>query len=310
MKAPFTINPVLVAIALSYRNPRLIADTVLPRIPVSVKNFSYTAYTAADAFSLPETRVARTAQPEQVEFSGVDTPSFTNDHGLDDPVPQDDIDQAAAAGLPDPLLRATRGLTDLIALAREVRVAALVFNAANFAAANKVTLVGTQQWSDYANSTPVTDMQVGLDACIMRPNIGVFGRAVWSKLSAHPAIAKAVYGPANVGGLVTRRAFADLFELEDVYVGEGWVNTAKKGQAAAYTRVWGKFGALLYRNPNADTKGQTAFGFTAEYGQRVAGNWEDKDIGIRGGQRVRVAESVREVIAANDLGYLFSAAVA
>ena len=60
----------------------------------------------------------------------------------------------------------TEGLTDLIALRREVRVAALVFAAANYATANKVQLAGNDQWSVvHADSNPIPDITAGLDAC-------------------------------------------------------------------------------------------------------------------------------------------------
>ncbi len=42
----------------------------------------------------------------------------------------------------------------------------------------------------------------------------------------------------------------------------------------------------------------------------MAGRREDPDIGLRGGVRVRVGESVKELIVANDLGYYFENAVA
>jgi hypothetical protein len=65
----------------------------------------------------------------------------------------------------------------------------------------------------------------------------------------------------------------------------------------------------LYRDTFAGTSGAT-FGFTAQWGSKVAGSIEDKDIGMRGGARVRVGESVAEVLCANDLGYFFQNAVA
>lgn len=199
---------------------------------------------------------------------------------------------------------------NLIELDREVRTAALVFAAAQYAAANKITLSGTSQFSDYANSDPLGVIMAGLDACIMRPNVAVMGRAVFTKLCMHPEIVKAVHGNSGDAGIVQRRAVADLFELEDVLVGEGWVNTARKGQAATLSRVWGKHIALIHRNLTAGPNSGLTFGFTAQFGSRIAGATPDKNIGMRGGQLVRAGESVKEVITANDLGYLIVDAVA
>jgi hypothetical protein len=94
-------------------------------------------------------------------------------------------------------------------------------------------------------------------------------------------------------------------------VGQGFLNTAKKGQTPSLSRVWGKHAALIHRDGLADSRGnRTTFGFTAQWGERIAGTIRDPNVGMRGGTVVRVGESVAEVIAAPDLGYLFENAVA
>ncbi len=186
--APFPIIPELTAISIAYRNPRLIADAVLPRVTVGKKQFSYQLQTKAEGFTVPDTKVGRKSAPTKVEFSGTKTDSSTDDYGLDDPIPDDDIKNAAEGY--DPVGRAVEGLTNLIALDREVRASALVFALNTYAAANRVTLAGNDQWSDFVNSDPIDDVMVGLDACIMRPNIMVIGRAAYSKLVMHPKICK------------------------------------------------------------------------------------------------------------------------
>lgn len=309
--APFPISPFLTGIAVSYRNSRLIADEVLPRVPVGVQEFKYTKYAKEDSFTIPDTKIGRTSRPNEVEFGGSEQTSATRDYGLEDPIPQADIDNSQGTQF-NPLARGTELLTDLILLDREKRTGDLVFNAASYATGNKTTLAGVTQWSD-ATSDPVSAILNALDSMIVRPNIAVFGRAVFTKLIQHSKIVAAAIplgGNADKGGIVTRQAIANLFELDDVQVGEGWVNTAKKGQAPNLVRVWGKHAAFLVRNPLATPNSGLTFGFTAQFGGRVAGSRPDENIGLRGGQRVRVGESVKELITANDLGYFFQDAVA
>ncbi|MDT4884304.1 hypothetical protein FQZ97_1204280 [compost metagenome] len=74
-------------------------------------------------------------------------------------------------------------------------------------------------------------------------------------------------------------------------------------------RAWGPHAAFLYRDRLANNSGGTTFGFTAQWGTRISGSIEDGDIGLRGGQRVRVGESTKEVVCAPDLGYFFENAV-
>ncbi|MUI52382.1 phage capsid protein, partial [Pseudomonas aeruginosa] len=136
--APFPIDPELTAIAIAYRNGRMIADEVLPRVPVGKQEFKYWKYDLAQGFTVPETLVGRKSKPNEVEFSATDETSSTEDHGLDAPVPQADIDDAPTNY--NPLGHATEQTTNLILLDREARTSKLVFNPNSYAAGNKRTL--------------------------------------------------------------------------------------------------------------------------------------------------------------------------
>ncbi len=306
--APFPIQPALTAISIAYRNVRMIADGVLPRTQIAKQEFLYIKQTLADSFTPVDVKVGRKSQPNRIDFSAAQVSDATEDFALDDAVPQADIDNAPPNY--DPLGRAVEGITDLVILAREQRTANLVFTLANYPAANRVTLSGTGQWSDFTNSNPIADIMTGLDTVVKRPNVLVLGRATFSKLVQHPRIVKAVLGNAGDSGIARRQDLADLFELDDVLVGEGWVNTAKKGQAASLARVWGKHALLFNRDNNADTQRGVTFGYTAQFGTRVAGSQVDPNVGMRGGVVVRAGESVKELIAANDLAYFIQNAVA
>lgn len=307
-KAPFPIQPELMAIAIAYRNQRMIADEVMPRVPVGTQDFKYLQHTMAEGFTLPNTKVGRKSQPNQVEFSATELSSSTDDYGLDDPVPQADIDNAPPNY--NPLGRATEGIMNLVELDREVRVANVVFNANTYGAANKVTLSGTSQFSDFTNSDPLATITAAMDGLIMRPNVMVIGRPAFSVLARHPQIVKAVHGNDGGSGIARRRDIAELLELEDILVGEAWVNTARKGQAMTLARTWGKHISLIYRDKTASNRNGITFGLTAQFGGRIAGAIPDKDIGLRGGQRVRAGESVKELVCAPLLGYFIQNAVA
>ena len=308
-KFPFPIDPVMTAVVVAFRNKRLIADDVLPRVPVGKKEFKYSKHTFEEGFTIPNTLVGRKSKPNQAEFSSTDETASCEDYGLDDPIPQDDINHAPANY--NPLNRAAEGLMDLILLDREVRTAGLVFDATKYHADNKVVLAGGDQFSDFVASDPIEVIMDALDSMIMRANVAVFGRAVFSKLVRHPKVVKAIHGNSGDAGIATRRQIAELFELEDVLVGEAFLNTAKKGETATLSRVWGKHASLIYRDSMANTSGnRTTFGFTAEHGSRIAGATPDANIGLRGGQRVRVGETVKELITSDRLGYFIQNAVA
>ena len=310
MKQPFVTDPILTGITLSFRNPStaLIADAVLPRTSVGKEQFSYNSYPLEDAFTVPDTRVGRTSKVGQVEFGAKRETAQTEDYGLEDPIPNKDFDNAQGSGY-DPEGRATEVLTDLLLLDREVRTANVVFNPGSYAPKNKATLTGPTQWSNEA-SDPIKQFEDVIDGLLLKPNKLVLGRSGWTILKRHPKVVAAVLGSANATGRVTKQGLADILELQEIIVGEGWVNVARKGQDVNLQRAWGKHAALLYVNPNADADRGITFGFTAQWKNRIAAKYEDKDIGLEGGIAIRVGERVKELVIAPTLGYFFQNAVA
>lgn len=319
--APFTVQSHLTAISLAYRNASYIADAVLPRVPVLSDSFKYTTYTKADGFNMPDTRVGRKSKPNEIDFSASEATASTVDYALDEVIPHRDIELARAAQatngvMPvDPMMRSTELLTELVALGREKRVADTVFGTGTYGSSNKATLSGTSQWS-HADSDPVSAILAARDGLLMGANTLVLGQSVWTTLRQHPKVVAAVYplgGNGASGGVASLQALADLLELDRVLVGRAFYNSAKPGQTASFSRLWGKSAALLYLAPvvSATTGTMMTFGFTAQFGDRIAGTVEDDpNIGMRGGTRVRVGESLKETVCAADVGYLFDAAIA
>jgi hypothetical protein len=300
-KAPFPIIPELTGIAIAYRNRQMIADQILPRItPVTKEEFIYFVYDLAQGFTVPDTKVGRRGKVNQIEFTAKEETGYTKDYGLEDSIPSSDLANAPT-GI-DPRANSVEYIMNLLALDREVRVAGVVFNPDTYPAANKLTLSGTSQFSD-KTSHPIQTVSDALDSCVVRPNVMVIGRPAWSVLSRHPEIVSACLRNAGESGIARRQDVADLFELEEIVVGEAFVNNARKGQTPTLSRCWGKHLSLIYRNRQAAPQRDVTFGMTVPFGQPVAGAWESKNIGLRGGTKVRAGESVEEIITCADCGY-------
>lgn len=319
MERPFPVNEALTAISVGYSNPSqaLIADQVLPRVPVMSERFSWIEHPLAEGFTYPETRVGRRGRPNQMEFTGIERQGRTNDYALDDPIPMGDINEAARQrqlnrSAYDPRAHSAKMLTSLILLDREVRVANKVFSPDNYSSGRKLALLGGAKFSDYTDSDPIGVITGALaGTLVFRPNLVVMGQSVWDVIRSHPHIVNAVRGQTTTRGIITREEFGRLFEIPKVLVGEGFVNTARKGQAPVIQRVWGKNMAFLHIDPEArPDRGGITFGFTAEVNSRVAGTILDPNIGMEGGEVVRVGEKVEEIICAPDVGYLVTGAVA
>lgn len=319
---PFVTSPVITGIAIGYSNPSLtlIADRVLPRIPVAAEKFKWSFYPVAQMFSVPPTRVGRSGQVQRVAFSGEERTGSVEDYGLEDAIPISDIEEAAKMreqmlGNYDPELVAAAGLTNLILLDREVRTASIAQNPSNYAATRRIALSGTSQFSDYVNSDPIGVLKTAFQSTLIyRPNKMSMGRDVWTILSSHPHIVNAIKGNTTGRGIVTVEEFVRLFSgegLKELNIGESFVNTARRGQPEVLNRVWGKSIQLHYIDVAARPEmGSPTWGFSAQYGSRIGGVWEDKNVGLMGGKVIRIGERIAEVVSAPDTGYLIQNAVA
>ncbi len=309
-QAPFTVDAVRTAAVIAYRNAEYIADEVLPIVRAPAREFKFLNYPVAETFAIPDTKVGRRSQPNEITLTGTDATGSVLDYGLDDPIPQDDIDQALAQSY-DIQGRSAEQLMDYLLLDREKRCADLVFAAATYASGYKVQLAGNDQWNEYAQtaSDPIEDVELAIETPLIRPNTLVFGQSPWSYFSRHPKVVKAINGTDGDSGKVRRQQIADLFEVERVLVGRGRFNTAKKGQTASLSRVWGNHFAALHINKQADTRNGVTFGYTAQHNTRIAGGSPDKNIGLRGGVRNRVGWSVKEMVTAQLAGYFIEDAV-
>jgi hypothetical protein len=305
---PFPKDSRLTSIVLAYKNAAMIADAVLPITPVPTPEFRWTQYDLSAPFRIPETLVGRKSRTNAVETNATEAVSNTEDYGLEYPVPQRDIDRQTDTFRPVEV--ATEWLAQLMALSREKRVADMVFNAALYPTANKETLSGTAQFSDFTNSDPLAKLLTVMDGLIMRPNKIVMGNAVWSILRRHPKLVKAFHGNEGGDGLISRQFLADLLEVQEIQVGQGWCNLANVGQAPNIQRIWGKHILLIYSDKLAGPQTGLTFGMTGQFGQAFAGRIADPHMGLRGGVVVKTGWEIKELVMAPWLGYFIQNAVA
>jgi len=306
--SPLVIVPSLSAVAIKYRQKNFIADKVFPRVSVDTQEFIYVKDRMADWITPVETSVGRTGAVNELANSQQD-PIYlaTQDQGLDEKVANRDAKNGPAESA---LMRATQRVMRLVELRREQRAAAIAATTGNYAFTS--TLSGTSQWSDKVNSDPLSVLLDYLDKPFMRPNKLVMGRSVWTVLSQHPKMIEAAFWTGAQSGKLTKEQVAGILEIDELIVGDGWFNGAAPGQTMAQTRLWGKFCAGMYQSEadQIDPQGGNSWGFTAQFGDRIAGTIPDPDVGLLGGVRVRAGESVREVVPAPEFGFLLSSVIA
>ena len=313
---PFDTQPRLTQIAQAVMPSGMIADEVCPRVRTGYK-FTYTTLTEEDLLTIPDTKASRASALNQIEFGASDATDSVVDYGLEDPVPHRDIDEARVQEVPyDPLALASEATAELVRLGREKRVADLVHTASNYGTGLSTTLAGNAQWSDGASSNPREAILEALDKPLVRPNILVFGQKVWTKLRQHPKIVEAIKlsgAGDQASGVVMKEAVAALFEVDRVLVGQAWYQSAKRGQANAFARLWGNHACAIFVKPGMTARDRMPkFCWTADaMGGLQVGTYEAPERGVnRGSTVVKVSECVKELVAYKSAGYLWRNAVA
>ena len=180
-------------------------------------------------------------------------------------------------------------------------------------------------WSDYTNSTPITDVTnarrtMQLKSGGFKPNTMVVGKEVRDILINHPDILNRLNGGATVDNTakVTDAKLAEIFEVENFYVMEAVQNTSKEGIAESNAFIGGKH-ALLVHTPSSAGLMTPAAGLTFAWNnlqgvQNLGITVESfSDDALR---RVGVAEHIQAKMAYDmkvvgaDLGYFFNSVIA
>ena len=125
---------------------------------------------------------------------------------------------------------------------------------------HKLTLTGTDQWNDYANSDPVADVKAAREAIRssvgVYPNVMMISAQVMVSLTEHPKITdKIKYTQTAV---VTAELLAVLFEVDKVVVGKAL------GFDTAGNNIdfWGKDVVLAYVPAGSMGAEEPSYGYT------------------------------------------------
>lgn len=179
------------------------------------------------------------------------------------------------------------------------------------------------QWSDDANSDPISDIAEGqsyvLEHTGFQPNVLVMGFRVYQALRKHPLVIDRIkYTMRADAANITPALLAQLFDVEDVIVGKAPYNTSLEGTATATIQlIIGKVALLAYRNPSPGLMMPSAGYVFPWTGLQGTGNsegvavWTERLPG-RGRNTVRIDSEMAYAMKAvsTDLGYYFDSITA
>ena len=212
-------------------------------------------------------------------------------------------------------------LINRVLIEREEQFASTFFNAGVWT----TDVTPANLWSDYTNSTPISDVTNGsrtmqLTSGGFKPNTLVVGKEVRDILINHPDILARLNGGSTINNpaLITDGKLAEIFGVENFFVMEAVKNGAVEGLAESNAFIGGK-NALLVHTPRASGLMTPAAGLTFAWNNIPNVN----NLGITvesfsddALKRQQVAEHIQVKMAYDmkvvgaDLGYFFSAVVA
>lgn len=299
------VDAALTNLSVKYKNNELIAEKVLPTVPVSKDSDLYYEYGKENFDLVDDSRNPRDTAAE-ITRSYSTNPYLCSRHALRDFVDNDEAQNADT--VLDPRGDATENVTDRLLLIKENAAASLLFNTTTFAG-HTGALSGTTQWS-YASSDPlkaIEDQRLIIQRNTgISPNKLIVGAEVFSALKRHASILDAIKYTQT--GVLTAQLLAQLLDLEEVIIGKAAKNTAAKDVSKTFTPgfVWGKMALLGYVTPRPSLK-SLSLGYTFESMSRRVKTYLESG---KEGEWIEVEEKRDQRIIAAPAGYLWSAAVA
>lgn len=255
------VDPVMTQISVGYPTEDFSGSLLLPAVPVTQQSFRYAVF-GKDAQTLDTLGDQRAPGSVANEVEGITLSTktyFASEHALQIAVNDEERELDPSLG---PDTEATNIVTSKILLKRELLIAALTTTAANYNAANTVTLAGTTQFNDYVNSDPIgvfkTARLAVRNAIGVDPNFGLIPFPVLIQLQDHPDFIERI--KYSERGILTQEIVQTLIGIPRISIPGAIYNTANPGQAATLSSIWGKDVIVAYVPPNPGRK-IPAFGY-------------------------------------------------
>lgn len=303
-----------ISIAYVQKAEHFIAGRVFPSVPVAKQSDKYWTYTKGDWF---RDEARKRADVTESAGSGY-TISSTNTYFCDVYGLHKDVGRQAVNNQ-DPAINlerdATQFVTQRLLLRREKDWVSTYLSTGVWD--GEVT--PSNLWDSYTTSDPISDIELGKETILSQtgflPNTLTLSYQVYRQLKHHPDIVDRIKHtggiPAQVGS-AGRRALADLFELDNLYVAMAVENTAAEGVTTSMSFTHSRDALLCYVNAQPSLLAPSAgYNFTWNGFSGLGTDFAISRIPMPELKATRIEGETTfdlKVISA-DLGYLFSGAV-
>jgi len=248
------VDKILTQISVAWPNAGLIGDQLFPLVPVQKQTDKYYIFGREGWLVVNDLRAPGTAANEIPGLALSTDTYYASEHSLQIPITDEERWNADNPLAPD--RDGTELVTARVMLGRERAMQTLATTAANFASGSTVTLAGTQQWNDYINSDPISDMRTAKvtvnSRIFMNPNVGVLPYQVMAKLEDHPDFIERI--KYSERGIVSADLIGAVLGIDKILIPGVGINTANEGQPSTLGYLWGKDALFAWVPPRAGLK--------------------------------------------------------
>ena len=259
------ISPVNTAIAQGFQNSEFVGMNLFPRVPTGARAGKIITFNKEAFMQFSNMARSPGARTPRVSFGYSGNDYGLQDYSIEGTLPkeirEEQLDPSKGFTI-DGATMAINGAMDIVGLRLEIQQAALATNTASYDSSNRITLSGTNQFSDFSGtSNPVKVVKDAKE--VIRQQIGkrptdlVMGAAVFEVLTQHPVIIDRIKYTGR--DTATPELLASLFGVPNVWVGDA----IQSSDAGVFSDVWGKDMVLAY-TPIASLAqmGAPSYGYT------------------------------------------------
>lgn len=308
------VNASLSAFASGYNPGSTMADELCPPIMVDKRSDTYFQRLRKDVATRLDARIGPNGTVSEADFEVTQSTYSVEDFGLIGKVANAEISNADEPMKPKEMR--VENLMYRLWLDHEIRVAAVLDTSGSYAAVGAATAA----WSAIGTSNPIKDVQ---DAVARLAPGGdtktelIMGLALetWQALSRHPDLLGLRAGGGGEKGVMRPEEIAAALGLDRIVVSDMQKNTANRGLAASYSRVWSTTIARIVRRPKGEPSGPDAMCFAGTFRQKKntgpggwqVTEWDMPEYGVDGGIGIKVSTSEHAArILQSDMGTLIT----
>jgi len=260
------IDPILTEIARGYGRPTArVANILFPIVQVTARGGTILSF-GPDSFRLVNSARAPGANTKRVQLGYTSGKYSLVDHRLEGEVPVEPDEEAQNVPGIDLGEMAVNTVQDMMSNEREKQAADLALDPNNYAASNKETLSGDDQWTD-PDSDPFTAINHARNVIRSKvgrkPNVLEVGPSVLTALRSHPKILDRLSTAADRPP-ATIEQLQRLLEIEQIVEGE-----ATFYDGSNFVDMWGNDAVLAYTTKaSVQQRGAPNFGYTYQLAGR------------------------------------------